>query len=91
MILSELDNSAVSDARTRPLHEGIDIRTPRSAQTDSMANSIVIDIKRSSIRGKLGLVLASKLSLQVCLPAVFLQIVVEVGQAGEDLEILIAG
>lgn len=70
VILPELDNSPVSNPRPRPLRKRIHIRTPRSAQANSMANSIIVNIQRSSIRSKLCLVLTRNPRLEIRVPGV---------------------
>ena len=77
MILPKLHHRAVRNARPRPLHSRVLISTPRSAQTNSMANSIVVNIKRSRKRRKLSLVLTGNASFEVSVPRVSLQILIE--------------
>jgi hypothetical protein len=91
MILSKLHNHPVRNPRPRPLHKRISIRAPRRTQANSMANSIIIHIQRSSIRSKLGLILTRNPSLEIRVPGISLQILVEMGQARQDLEVLVAG
>jgi hypothetical protein len=91
VILSKLHNHPVSNPRSRSFHKRICIRTPRGTQSNSMADSIIINIQRSSIRSKLSLVLTRNPCLEVRVPGIGLQILIEVGQARQDLEVLIAG
>lgn len=91
MILPELDNRTVRDSRPRPLHLRILIRTPQGAKTNSVADRIVINIQRSSIRRKLSLVLTRDPRFQIRVPRVSLQVAVEMVQARQDMEVLVAG
>lgn len=56
-----------------------------------MANSIVININIRSIRGKLSLVLARNSRFQITSASIGLHVLVEVREAGEDVEVLVAG
>ena len=56
-----------------------------------MADRIVINIQRSSIRRKLSLVLTRDSRFQIRVPRVSLQIAVEMVQARQDVEVLVAG
>lgn len=91
MILPKLDNRTVCNSRSRPLHFRILIRTPQSAKTHSVADRIVINIQRSSIRRKLSLVLTRDPRFQIRVPRVSLQIAIEMVQARQDVEVLVAG
>lgn len=91
MILSKLDNRPISNPRPRPLRKRIHIRAPRSAQTNSMANSIIVNIQRSSIRSKLSLIFTRNPRLEIRVPGISEQILVEVGQTRQDVEVLVAG
>lgn len=91
MILPKLDNRTVCNSRPRPLHFRILIRTPQSAQTNSVADRVVINIQRSSIRRKFSLVLTRDPRFQIRVPRVSLQIAIELVQARQDVEVLVAG
>ena len=91
VVLPKLHDRAIRNARPRPLHLRVLIRTPQSAQTNSMADRIVIDIQRSSIRRKLSLILTRNPRFQIRVPRVSEQILVEVEQTRQDLEVLVAG
>ena len=91
MVLPKLHDRAVRDSRSRPLHLRILVRTPRRAKTDSVADSVVINIQRSSERGKLCFVLTRDASFQIRVPRVCLQVTIEVVQAWQHVEVLVAG
>jgi len=91
VVLPKLHDRAIRNARPRPLHLRVLIRTPQSAQTNSMADRIVIDIQRSSIRRKLSLILTRNPRFQIRVPRVSLEIAVEMVQARQDVEVLVAG
>jgi hypothetical protein len=91
VVLPELHNCTVRDSRPGSLHLRILIRTPRSAQTDSVADSVIINIQRGGIRSILSLILTRNTSFQIRVPRISLQIPVEVVQARQDVEVLIAG
>jgi len=91
VILPKLHDRAIRNARPRSLHLRVLIRTPQSAKTNSMADRIVINIQRSSIRRKLSLVLTRDPRFQIRVPRVSLQIAIEMVQARQDVEVLVAG
>lgn len=91
VILPKLHDRAIRNTRSRPLHLRILIRTPQSADTNGMADRIVINIQRGSIRSILSLILTRDPSFQIRVPRVSLQIAVEMVQTRQDVEVLVAG
>lgn len=91
VILPKLHDRAIRNTRSRPLHFRILIRAPQSADTNGMADRIVINIQRGSIRSILSLILTRDPSFQIRVPRVSLQIAVEMVQTRQDVEVLVAG
>ena len=91
MLLPKLHHRAIRNPRPRPLHPRLLVRAPQRTQTNSMANSIVINIQRSRKRRKLGLVLTGDPRLEISVPRVSLQVLIEMLQARQDVEVLVAG
>lgn len=56
-----------------------------------MADSVVINIQRSSIRNKISFILTRNPRLEVRVPRISLQILIEMLQARQDVEVLVAG
>jgi hypothetical protein len=91
MLLPKLHHRAIRNPRPRPLHPRLLVRAPQRAQTHSMANSIVIHIQTRRKRRKLSLVLTRDPRFEISVPRVSLQVLVEVLQARQDVEVLVAG
>jgi len=91
MILPELHDRTIRDSGPRPLHLRLLIRTPLRAQANRMANSIIVNIQRSSKRSKLSFILTRNPRLEIRLPRISLQVPIEVVQARQDVEVLVAG
>lgn len=91
MLLPKLHHRAIRNPRPRPLHPRLLVRAPQRTQTNSMANSIVIHIQTRRKRRKLSLILTRNPRFEVSVPRISLQVLVEVLQAGQDVEVLVAG